>query len=49
MAFLLKKAGRAKAKVLFVEREHSRFALLQAAEESRTQNGAVVPLKKLLP
>lgn len=31
VAFLLKKAGRAKAKVLFVEREHSRFALLQAA------------------
>ena len=35
VAFLLKKAERAKAKVLFVEREHSRFALLQVAKTMR--------------
>ena len=32
VAFLLKTAKRAKAKVLFVEQEHSRFALLQMAK-----------------
>lgn len=35
VTFLLKKAERAKAKVLFVEREHTRFALLQAAKSMK--------------
>ncbi len=35
VAFLLKRAKRAKAKVLFVERDHPRLALLQAAESMR--------------
>ncbi|MFO0847109.1 MAG: relaxase domain-containing protein [Gemmataceae bacterium] len=35
VAFLLKKAERAKAKVLFVDREHSRLALLRAARSMK--------------
>jgi hypothetical protein len=35
VAFLLRKAGRAKAKTIFVDREHSRFSLLRAAKSMR--------------